>query len=67
MHLNFLRPKNSFYEANTTLVTKPNKDTIRKRKLQDNISDKNKWEVYNKKLENCIKQQMFYGPCVLWT
>jgi len=67
IHLNFLRPKNLFYEANTTLTTKPNKDTIRKRKLQDNISDKNKWEVYNKKLENCVKQQMFYGPFVLWT
>ena len=31
--------QNSFYEASITLITKPDKDTTKKRKLQTNITD----------------------------
>ena len=33
---------NSFCEANTTLIRKPDKDNIKKRKLQANITDKHR-------------------------
>ena len=33
---------NSFCEANTTLIRKPDKDNIKKRKLQANITDEHR-------------------------
>ena len=33
---------NSFYEATITLIPKPDKDTIKKRKLQANITDEHR-------------------------
>ena len=33
---------NSFYEATITLIPKPNKDTTKERKLQDNITEEHR-------------------------
>ena len=35
---------NSFYEATITLITKPDKDTTKKRKLQANITDEHRYK-----------------------
>ena len=35
---------NSFYEANITLIPKPDKDATKKRKLQANITDKHRYK-----------------------
>jgi hypothetical protein len=41
---------NSFFEACIILIPKPDKDTTRKRKLQDNIPDEHRCKNLQKKL-----------------
>ena len=49
---------NSFYEASITLTPKPDKDTIKKRKLQTNIPDEYRCKNLNKILANRIQQHI---------
>ena len=49
---------NSFYEATITLMPKPDKDNIKKRKLRANITDEHRCKNLNKILANRIQQHI---------
>ena len=49
---------NSFYEATITLIPKLDKDNIKKRKLQANVTDEHRCKNHNKILANGIQQHI---------
>ena len=59
---------NSFYEANITLIPKPDKDNTQKRKLQANITDehrcKNPQQNFSK--QNSATHQKAHTPRSNW-
>jgi hypothetical protein len=49
---------NSFYEANITVIPKPDKDTTKKSELQANFFKEHDAKILNKILANQIQQHI---------